>query len=332
MNSVPRIASWAVALVVALPAGLEIGSPATASPPEAGASAAQGGSSGPAGSTPAGGAAGAITAAPPSPAPPTDPPELAALRAAFLSADPDELARAGARLAARRLAGPLSGGDRELALAAAAAAPSAPDAVWLLELLGQLAGSADRPIAAAASRAAARIAGAVDLDALLVGDVPLDWVRARAAEYRSRAADPGRWADVRVASLEVAAHLVRALGERATPADSPYDLAAVLADPEPELRRAGVELAPTPLSPDALRLIATRAGSDDDPAVAAAAVLAVCEGLAFGDPAGPVMAALGSRGLARARALASFGDLPDGARDAAARCVTAGGDRASEAK
>jgi len=29
---------------------------------------------------------------------------------------------------------------------------------------------------------------------------------------------------------------------------------------------------------------------------------------------------------------AGVGDLPDGARDAAARCVTAGGDRASEAK
>ena len=268
------------------------------------------------------------------------PPEVAALRTAFLAGHRDDLARAGARLAARRLGPALLGDDRELALAAAAASPFAEDAVWMLGPLAEVAGSPDRPAAAASARAAARIAGALDGGALLVADVPLDWVRGRAAAYRVLAADAGRWTDVRVAALETAAHLVRALGEGAAPPSSPRDrigqvlgwepdgLGAFLDDPDPELRRAAVELAPAPLAGEVLRAIGASAADDDD-AVAAAAVLAACEGLAFGEPAAPVIAALGARGLARARALASTTDLPDGARDAAARCLAAArGERA----
>src|SRR6266545_1487145 len=124
---------------------------------------------------------------PAQPAP--DAPDLAGLRAAFLSGAADDIARAGQRLSARRLADALMGRDRELALAAASAAPAAADGVWLLAPLGELARSPDRPLAAAGARAAAHIAGGLVLDTLLELDVPLDWLRARLADYRAQAVD-----------------------------------------------------------------------------------------------------------------------------------------------
>ncbi len=265
--------------------------------------------------------------APTPPRPPAEPPDLAGLRAAFLSGAPDELVRAGQRLTAARLSDALAGSDREIVLAAAGAAPSAPDAIWLLIPLGELAASPDRPLAAAAARSAARIAGQLDADELLDRDVPPDWTRARLAEYRARAADAGRWTDVRVSCLEVAAHLHRALGERA--AGAPYDMAALLADPEPEVRRAAVELALGPLGPREIDMVAARAASDDDDEVRAAAAQALCEGLAFGDAARPVLAALGERGLARLRALVADDDRPEPARAAASLCLVADGSAAS---
>ncbi len=263
----------------------------------------------------------------PTPRPPAEPPDMAALRAAFLSGAPDELVRAGQRLPAARLGDALGGSDRELVLAATGAAPSAPDAIWLLVPLGELAASPDRPLAAAAARSAARIAGQLDADELLDRDVPPDWTRARVAEYRARAADAGRWTDVRVSCLEVAAHLHRSL--RA--AGSAYDMAALLGDAEPEVRRAAVELAMGPLGPREIELVAARASSDDDDAVRAAAAQSLCEGLAFGDEARPVLDALGARGLGRLRALVADDDQPEVARAAASLCLVADGSPASRA-
>jgi hypothetical protein len=261
--------------------------------------------------------------------PPAESPDLAGLRSAFLSGAPDELVRAGQRLPAARLGDVLAGSDREMVLAATGAAPSAPDAIWLLVPLGELASSPDRPLAAAAARSAARIAGQLDADELLDRDVPPDWTRARLAEYRARAADAGRWTDVRVACLEVAAQLQRSLGERA--AGAPYDMAALLADPEPEVRRAAVELALGPLGAREIELVAGRVSSDDDGGVRAAAAQALCEGLAFGDAPQPVLAALGSRGLARLRALVADSGQPESARAAASLCLVADGSTASRA-
>ncbi len=252
---------------------------------------------------------------------------MAGLRAAFLSGAPDELVRAGQRLPAARLADALGGSDRELVLAATGAAPSAPDSIWLLVPLGDLAASPDRPLAAAAARSAARIAGQLDADELLDRDVPPDWTRARVAEYRARAADAGRWTDVRVSCLEVAAHLHRSL--RA--AGGAYDMAALLGDAEPEVRKAAVELAMGPLGPREVELVAARASSDDDEAVRAAAVQSLCEGLAFGDASRPVLDALGARGLGRLRALVADADQPEAARAAASLCLVADGSPASRA-
>jgi hypothetical protein len=257
--------------------------------------------------------------------------EQAGLRAAFLSGAPDEVSRAGQRLSAKEATDALTGSDRELALAAASAAPWVADRIWLLVALGQAARSPDRPLAAAAARSAARIAGNLDGDQLLQRDVPPDWVRARMAEYRAQAADVGRWTDVRVASLEVAAHLHRALLERAAPSEPAYDLSAVLADPEPELRRAALELTIGPLDEQQRSLVAARVKSDEDPAVVAAAAQALCEGLAFGEDAAPVLETLGRRGLARMRALVADSDEPAPARAAVALCLHADGSASSRA-
>jgi len=248
---------------------------------------------------------------------------VAALRAAFLAGSADDLARAGDHLSVNQLADVLAGEDRELALAAARAAPTARDGAWLLAPLGEIARSPDRPLAAAAARAAARIAGGLDFAALLAGDAPPDWVRARLAEYRAVAASAGRWPDVRVASLDVAAHLAAALGEWAAPADAPWDWARILADPEPEVRRAAFELSAGPLAPETIQLIGAAAAAERDPAAAAAAIRAACAGLAFGDAAAPVLAALGRRGLARARAIVANAAEPAAVREAAAECLAA---------
>jgi hypothetical protein len=271
------------------------------------------------------------SAAPATQRAPEPPGEQAGLRAAFLSGAPDEISRAGQRLSADQAADALIGSDRELALAAASAAPWVADRIWLLIALGEAARSPDRPLAAAAARSAARIAGNLDGDQLLQRDVPPDWVRARMAEYRAQAADVGRWTDVRVASLEVAAHLHRALVERAAPSEPAYDLSAVLSDPEPELRRAALELTIGPLDEKQLSLVAARVKSDEDAAVVAAAAQALCEGLAFGEDAAPVLEALGRRGLTRMRALVSDSDEPAPARAAVALCLHADGSSASRA-
>jgi hypothetical protein len=54
-----------------------------------------------------------------------------------------------------------------------------------------------------------------------------------------------------------------------------------------------------------------------------------CEGLRHGDPARPVLAALGGKGLVRLRALVSSKTLSFGARVGASRCLVADGSSAS---
>src|SRR5690606_8369593 len=63
---------------------------------------------------------------------PDRPPGLHDLRRGFLAGASDEVQRAGLRAASRGLSRALAGADRVLAMAAADAAPSAEDAIWLL--------------------------------------------------------------------------------------------------------------------------------------------------------------------------------------------------------
>lgn len=260
------------------------------------------------------------------------PVESELLRGALLSGSADDVERAARNAGARRLSLALAGAasDRVLALAAADGAPFAEDAIWLLVPLAEAARSPDRPLAVRAARAAARIAGAVDPGDLLERDVPPDWTRARIRDLRAVAADPGRWTDVRVLALEAAARLHRALGSEAGPADAPYDLAQAAADPDPEIRRAAFELLASPLRPAELAIAAGAVAAEVDLTVALAAGQAACDGLRFGDPARPVLAALGARGLVRLRALVASRMLSAGARLGAARCLIADGSSASK--
>ncbi len=260
------------------------------------------------------------------------PVEAELLRGALLSGSSDDVERAARSAGSRRLSLALAGAasDRVLAIAAADGAPFTDDAVWLLIPLVAAARSPDRPLAVRAARAAARIAGAVDPGDLLQGDVPPDWTRARIHELRAVAADPARWTDVRVFALEAAARLYRALESQAGPADAPFDLAATSVDPDPELRRAAFELLGSPLKPAELAIAAQVVARDGEPMVALAAGQAACDGLRFGDPARPVLAALGSKGLARLRALVADRTLSAGGRLGAARCLVADGSSASK--
>lgn len=258
--------------------------------------------------------------------------EAELLRGALLSGSSDEVERAARNAGARRLTLALAGAaaDRVLAQAAAEGAPFAEDAVWLLQPLAVAARSPDRPLAVRAARAAARIAGALDPSALLVADAPPDWTRARIHELRAIAGDSARWTDVRIFALEAAARLHRALESDAGPADVPYDLAATAADPDPELRRAAFELLASPLRPAELAIAARAVARDGEPTVALAAGQAACDGLRFGDPARPVLAALGAKGLVRLRALVANKALSPGARLGAARCLAVDGSSASK--
>ncbi len=260
------------------------------------------------------------------------PVEADLLKGAFLAGSTDEVERAARSAGIRRLALALAGAasDRVLALAAAEGAPFAEDAVWLLQPLVSAARSPDRPLAVRAARAAARIAGALDSSELVSADIPPDWTRARIHELRAIAADPARWIDVRVSALEAAAHLRRSLEAEAGPADAPYDLAVAAVDPDPELRRAAFELLRSPLAPAELAIAANAVAADPDLVVALAAGQAACDGLRFGDPARPVLAALGARGLLRLRALVANKTLSPGARLGAARCLVVDGSSASK--
>ena len=263
----------------------------------------------------------------------TPPPvEADLLKGALLSGSSDDVERAARRAGVRRLALALAGAasDRVLALAAAEGAPFAEDAVWLLVPLASAARSPDRPLAVRAARAAARIAGSLDSSELVTGDVPPDWTRARIHELRAIAADPARWIDVRVSALEAASHLRRSLEAEAGPADAPYDLAVAAVDPDPELRRAAFELLRSPLAPAELAIVANAVAADPDRVVALAAGQAACDGLRFGDPARPVLAALGAKGLLRLRGLVADKTLSSGARLGAARCLAVDGSSASK--
>lgn len=244
-----------------------------------------------------------------------------ALARALVSPDRDAISTIGARTGAAGLTPVLAAGTRRQRVAACRAAPSAPDAWALVEPLAKVAGGADRALAVEAARAASAIAAALDRDALLAADAPDDEVRAALGAWRAVGADAHRWPDVRVHALEIGRDLAVALGPDAQ-ADAPFDAAARVADAEPEVRRAALELLPARNPPLAL---AASALADPDPTVAVAAAQAMCAGLALGDDAKPVLAAAGAAGLERMRAMVVDAKLSAPARLDTARCLVADG-------
>ncbi|HVK75809.1 MAG TPA: hypothetical protein VM734_20905 [Kofleriaceae bacterium] len=248
----------------------------------------------------------------------------------YRTGDLGELRRRAMNGGAAEVARGLRSGDRAEVLGAIAGADAAPDAWELLEELAVVAGGWDRSTAAPAAHAAARIARGLDGDRAVLLDVPDDRLAAAAARWVELAGRADRWTDVRVHAVEVVAHLDQA---RAATADAAPDVAArliaVLDDPDPELRRAALELLPLPVAPTARAALAARVAGDAAPAVRFAAAQALCAALP--DDAEAVLAALGPDGLAGLRALAGAVPATSGAAAiAAARCLAADADPRSQ--
>jgi hypothetical protein len=245
------------------------------------------------------------------------------LGAAYQAGDIAGLRRAGA--SGEDVALALRSSDRATVQGAIVAAEAAPDAWTLLEPLAALAGDWDRAAAGPAARAAARIARALDGDAAILDDVADERLIVIGAAWQALAERGDRWSDVRVHALEVATRVNRA---RAATAEDDVDatapLVAAMADADPQVRRAALELVPVP-APATLRVaLVTRISADADPGVKLAAAQALCA--AVPDDAAAVLAALGDAGLVALRAAVTT--PPEGA-DAgaalldAARCLAA---------
>jgi len=200
------------------------------------------------------------------------------LRGAWLRGDRQELGRAANRLGARGLAAAIAraDGSRAETLAAIAAAPLADEAWALLEPLAARAGDHDRPIAAAAARAAAEIVRHFPAEAQAMSGAPVDELADAAARFAALAARAEIWPDVRVHALECA------LGLSPDAATLPVQL---LGDHDAEVRRAAIGFADAGSAAVATRL-GQVAASDEDAAIAAAAAAALCRaGVALPDAA-----------------------------------------------
>jgi hypothetical protein len=241
---------------------------------------------------------------------------------ALRSGASEALEAAGAEHGAAGLADLLAGsGSRESTRAAIAAAHGADDAHLTLMPLAALAAGPDRSLAATAAVTAERIADAFDRDHMMQHDVPADAVRAAMDSWRSVAAATDRWADVRVHALEVTVHLRAALGSDGDDSDVAYDFDALVADADPEVRRAALELLPQPISNDAIATTAALIRDDADPTVALVAAQVLCAGLAFDDDPDPILGAIDDAGMQRLRDLVANTSMPAGALIDAKRCV-----------
>jgi hypothetical protein len=159
---------------------------------------------------------------------------IASMTAALDRGDLDEVARQGA------LAGPsivehaLASHDRAAQLAAIVAAPAVEDRVELLPALARVAATTDRRTAIPAARAALAIARAFG-QRELPDDVAADDVEIWRASFEALARSSAHLVETRVLALETAHVLARdQLG---------FDLAAILADPDPDVALAAAAIA-----------------------------------------------------------------------------------------
>ena len=244
------------------------------------------------------------------------------LLGAYQRGDRDAVAQYGAQTGVLELSQALAAPERGERLAAIQAATSAGQDAWvLLAPLANRARERDRPVAAAAARAAVRISEDIDRRRALEWHIPADALHDRLVAWRELARDEGGWPDVRVHAMETAARLHAALGDDAT--EAPFDLPSSLADPEPEVRRAALELLPMPLPNELHATVIARVTADGDPTVALVAAQTVCITIALDAKAAPILAALGDAGLARLRELVLEPGAPPSAVIDAARCLAA---------
>lgn len=252
------------------------------------------------------------------------------MRAAMERGDVDEAARQGALAGPEVIADALANADRATRLAAAVAAPSATGAAGLLEPLAAAAAGPDRRTAIPAAHAARTIARSLaagglrdvraeappdSLDEVLPDDVASEDLGAWRAAWAALAMRRDRWIEVRVLAIDVAAAL--------DAGGTGVDLPTTLTDPDPAIRRAVIAVVPVPVPATMRGALAGVVVHDTEPSVALAAAQVLCFDL-VGEPAKPVLDALGAAGLARIRAL--VGPPATGPRTAlrdATRCLTA---------
>jgi hypothetical protein len=249
--------------------------------------------------------------------------------------DHDEVARQAGSAGAAGVASLIAADDRPAAVAGIAAAPHVPDPWELFDELEARAAGWDRSLAAPAAHAAAVIVRGLDGDVAIQMELPDDVLADVEAGWRALAMRADRWADVRVHALEVAARVAAARIATADAAPGPgYDLIALLADDDPEVRRAAAELTPLP-APEAWRApLAAAIAGDVEPAVAVAAAQALCAEIGPAPPGtagdaqiAAVVAALGDDAAARLRTIfkGAIPAVPPGALVDAARCLAARG-------
>jgi HEAT repeat protein len=221
---------------------------------------------------------------------------IASMTAAVERNDLDEAARQGAMAGPAVVEQALRSKVRETVLAGIIAAPATEDRAELLVALAKVAGGGDRRTAIPAARAARTIAEQL-ANKELPDDIAGDDVQAWRDAYEQLALARGRVIEVRVAALETAA----ALGHVGDPAALGFDLAKVMADPDPALRAAALDLIPRPTA-KAMYAVIVPALGDGNSEVAFAAAEALCIDAAD-DPAA-VKAALGETGAAQVKAIA----------------------------
>jgi hypothetical protein len=189
---------------------------------------------------------------------------IATMTAALDRGDLNETARQGALAGPQVVERALHSKVRAEQLAGILAAPVVEDRAELLPALAAVAASADRRVAIPAADAARAIA-----DELGHHELPDDLAPVDIGEWRSAweaiAKDPDHFIEVRVRALDTAAALAGASGDPIG-----FDLAAFLADPDPDVRLVAVTLVPAPL-PDGARPLVEKATHDTDPRVARAA-------------------------------------------------------------
>ena len=228
------------------------------------------------------------------------------MTAAVERGDLDEAARQG------ELAGPsvvehaLRSKIRSTVLAGIVAAPSTEDRAELLPALARVAGGPDRRTAIPAARAARTIAEQLAKKDL-ADDLAADDIETWRAAFELLAITKGRAIEVRVAAIETAAALEHVID----PTQLGFDLAHALADGDPLLRVAALELVPRPIAA-ALRATIVPVLGDADAAVTLAAAQALCADAAEDRQA--VKAALGAEGLAKIKAIVKAHPNTDASR------------------
>ena len=184
--------------------------------------------------------------------------------------DRAEIGRLASRIGPARLAAALRRSDPPTVQAALAGITALPGRGRLLGPVTELAGSSDATLAAAAARTLGEILGAATAADIDDWDVPTDLVSGACAALRTTAILPAYATPLRLAAIE-------ALGDAAVICPPVPELLSLLKDPTPAIRRA------TALVVRPQQRLATggfASGTRDiDPAVASAAVAALCEAM-----------------------------------------------------